>query len=438
METGRSGSGCLRHRFNLAVSEGRFAAGVRFRAVLVTAGLNFLAAACATSRPPGVPSRTVEPERVVIRNNLVTPPAMLPIRESDEATSAELGSALAEGVAVREELDWVRREEAVSSGQMTAGQYLVTYLITPSDDYYDLEAATSDLPAHHTTVLPGSAHVAILVQDAADGRIVQGLDVRATIGTDGSAERRTIGLPYGWHPVLNRYGDNVVLPASPFTLGVHIGMPGYARHDSVNGNRFRGTVVARFSGITVSADSLAAAAQRLARGEPHSAVIFSEREGGEVDRPLHELLRRPGTDGAQVRSGDYRIAVVVTRGHGYWEVHDEKLSYRQPVSRAGRVMHIDVSIRDATTGRFIPDMHVQAAIVDSRNRTIGNYELPMTWHPWFYHYGQDVEVSGSERYAIRVRAEAPAVRRYGSVALRKFNRPINVLVRGIHFATGTQ
>ena len=107
----------MRHRFNLAVSDGRFAAGVRFRAVLLTAGLNFLAAACATSRPPSVPSRTVEPERVVIRNDPVTPPAMLPIRESDEATSAELGSALAEGVAVREELDWVRREEAVEIGR---------------------------------------------------------------------------------------------------------------------------------------------------------------------------------------------------------------------------------------------------------------------------------------------------------------------------------
>lgn len=365
----------------------------------------------------------------------MTPPAMMPLRETDEATSTELGSALAEGVAVREEADWVRREEAASSGQVTAGNYLVTYLITPSDDYYDLEAATPDRPAHHTTVLPGSAHLAILVQDAADGRIVQGLDVRATIGSDGGSERRTIELPYGWHPVLNRYGDNVVLPSNPFTLDVRIGMPGYARHDSVNGNRFRGSVVARFTGISVSVDSLAAAAQRLARGEPHSAVILSEREGNAVDRALYELLRRPDTEGEQVRSGEYRIAVVVTRTLGYWEVRDDKLQFTQPASHVGSRVHIDVSIRDATTGRFIPDLDVRATIVDSRNRNIGDYELPMMWHPWFYHYGRNVIVAASGRYGIRVRAAAPAVRRYGSVALRKFNAPIDVLVRGLHFAT---
>ena len=368
----------------------------------------------------------------------VTAPQTPPFRETDEATAAQLGRALDEGKAVSGELGWVEREEAASSGSVSAGEYLVTYLITPSDDYYDLEVATSDHPAHHTTVLPGSAHVAVVVRDAADGRIVQGLNVHATLRSESSSERRTVELPYGWHPILNRYGENVVLPASPFTLRVRIGMPSYSRHDSTNGNRFTGDVLARFAGISVSDDSLATASQRLARGESREATALARREGTAMDRPLRDLARRTDVSGSQIRSGDYEVAVVVQRARGYWEARDGKLRYRRADNNVGPIAHIDVSIRDATTGRFLPDLKVRATVLNSRNKEIDTYVLPFMWHPWMNHYGLDVAEPGPGRYAIRVRAEPPAFRRYGSTALRKFNQPINVLVRGLQFAAAVR
>ncbi len=364
---------------------------------------------------------------------------MPPFEESEEATSAQLGRALDEGKAVRREMEWVEGHESVASGEMAAGDYLITYLITPVDDYYDLEAAQSNLPAHHTTVVPGSAHVAVVVRDAADGRIVQGLNIRATLRSDGASqdpgEEKSADLPYGWHPVLNRYGENIILPPSPFTLSVNIAMPTYRRHDRINGDRFTGEVLAKFEHVTVSSDSLAAAAQHLARGEPREAIELARGEGDAVDLPLAGVLRDPDASGSQVRSGDYKVAVVVQRARGAWEDRAGKLTFTSPDSDIGPIAHIDVMVRDATSGRLVPDLNVRATILDSRKRAIDTYSMPFMWHPWMNHYGLNVPVPGSGRYTVRIRADAPAFRRYGSSALKKFNKAIDAEVRGVRFLT---
>jgi Fe2+ transport protein len=400
--------------------------------LMIAVSIAAISTSCATSNRKVAPAPEPEPAEVhAILTEPITPPVMPPFRESDEATSAQLGRALDEGKSARREVEWVEREEAVASGDMDAGEYIVTYLITPADDYYDLEAAQSNLPAHHTTVSPGSAHVAIVVRDAADGRMVQGLNVLATLRSESGDAKQTVMLPFGWHPILNRYGKNVVLPASPFTLSVRIAMPTYRRHDRINGDRFTSNVIARFTRVTVPVDSLAAAAERLARGELRQAVDLARDEGEAVDRPLTALIAGPDASGSQVRSGDYKVAVVVQQDRGYWEARNGKLSYVNPDSSVGPTVHIDVIVRDATTGRFVPGLRLRATILNSRKKEIDTYTLPFMWHPWMNHYGLTVPTPGKGRYTIRVRAEAPDFRRYGNTALKKFNRAIDVSVRGV-------
>jgi len=381
-----------------------------------------------------VPAST-RPSIHVAPPEIATPPAMPSFQESEEASPAELDGALDEGKSLRREIEWVGSEESVASGEMAAGEYLVAYLITPADDYYDLEAAQSNLPAHHTTVAPGSAHVAVVVRDAADGRVVQGLTVRAVLRSDDSDDERTAVLPFGWHPILNRYGENLVLPPSPFTLRVYVTRPSYARHDSTNGDRFTRDVMAKFTHVVVSSDSLATMSERLARGESREAVNLSRAEGGAIDHPLAELLRSVGTSGSQERSGDYRVAVIVRHGRGAWKSRNGKLGYEAPDANIGPVSHIDVIIRDAVTGRFIPGLKVRVTVLNARKREIDTYSLPFMWHPWLNHYGLNIPDPGKGRYTIRVHADAPALRRYGSTALRKFNKPVDASIRNIRFDT---
>jgi uncharacterized protein involved in high-affinity Fe2+ transport len=385
----------------------------------------------ASAAPPAVEG----PEATPVKAEVTTPPVTPPFLESDDADAAQLGAALDEGKAVRSELEWVEREEAVASGDIAAGEYLVTYVITPADDYYDLEAAQSNLPAHHTTVLPGSAHVAVVIRDAADGRMVYGLNVHATLRSETGNVKRSIALPFEWHPILNRYGENVTLPEGPFTLDVHVSTPLYHRHDRTNGKRFTRDVTVLFTGVNVPGDSLASMSQRMARGDSRSAIALASHEGEVMDVQIARALHDGEERGAETRRGDYKVAVLIQSVRGYWQMQHGTASYAAADTSVGPAAHLDVSIRDAATGRLVPDMNVRVTILNSRGKEIDTYAMPFMWHPWLDHYGLNVPVPGTGRYTIRVRADAPAFRRFGSSALRKFNKAVDVEVRGVRFVT---
>lgn len=364
-----------------------------------------------------------------------TPAVTNDFEPSEIATAAQLKRSLDEGESIQRELEWVEREESVASGEVEAGEYVVTYLISPADDYYDLEAAADTLPAHHTTVTPGSAHVSVVIRDAADGRTVNGLDVHATLGAAMPGAQTRAKLPFGWHPILNRYGENMVLPESPFTLTIRIGMPTYQREDSVNGNRFRTEVTARFDGISVSSDSLAGAAQRLARGDRSDAIKLSRAEGKAVGSSIASVLRERPVNSLQRQSGDYTVAVLIGPAQGAWAPQNSRLSYLPADESVGPINNIEVSIRDAATGRVLPDLNVRATIIDSRKKEIDTYVMPFVWSPRMDGYRLNVAVPGSGRYTIQVRAATPAFRRYGSSAVRQFKRPVSVEFRGLRFVT---
>ena len=392
---------------------------------------------------PAVPgTHPVETEGSVPRvvPIVTTTPATTNIFELSEiATAAQIKRSLAAGKSIQRQLEWVKREESVASGEVAAGEYIVTYLITPADDYYDMEAATDTLPAHHTTVTPGSAHVSVVVRDAADGRTVQGLDVHATLGPPSGAAitgtQTRARLPFGWHPILNRYGENMILPESPFTLTVRIGVPTYQREDSVNGSRFRKEVTARFTEVSVSADSLAGAAQRLAHGDRRDAVELSREEGKAIGSSIAAVLHERPANGLQRQSGDYSVAVLIGPAQGAWAPQDGGLTYFPTDNSISTVNNVEVSIRDAATGRALPDLNVRATIIDSRKKEIDTYVMPFVWSPRMDTYGLNVAVPGNGRYTIQVRAAVPAFRKYGSSAVRQFKRPVNVDFRGLRFFT---
>ncbi len=406
----------------------------RLRLLTVLASLGAGVIGCA-ARTGSIAESAEVPEapvpEVVASTPAVTPPFMV----SDEATAPQLGRALDDGKAVRAELESVEREEGAASGDLAAGEYIVSYVITPADDYYDLEAARSNSPAHHTTVQPGSAHVGVVVRDAADGRLVQSLSVRATLRGEGAGGlmSRSAMLPYGWHPVLNRYGENMILPNGPFTLDVRISMPAYRRSDRVNGERYAGDVIAKFMHVRVNSDSLATVSRRLAAGETRESIRLASREGATVSAQLSAEDRSAKASVAEARTGDYLVAVSSQPAHGYWDVSGRKLRYFGVDTSVGPIAHLSVVIRDAATGRFVPGLRVRATLRDSRRREIDTYAMPYMWHPWLNQYGLNVPRPGSGRYSVRVQADAPDFRRYGSSALRKFNRAIDVDVRGVSF-----
>ena len=357
-----------------------------------------------------------------------TAPSMSPFTESDEATAQQLERARDVGIVMNDELHWVREHDAAASAEMTAGDYRIAYVITAAEGYYDSTSAWHEPAA-------GSAHVAAVVRDAADGREVPGLTVRATI-TPAGGTASSMALPYGWHRALNRYGENVALPTGPFTLRIDVAPPTYWRHDPTNGDRFTDTVTAEFTNVSVSASALARANAAVSDASLDSArAALARREGEALERPLLEMFSSVAVNGEQTRVGDYLVVVAVERAEGYWMPMGKDVGYNIVESQsAAHNAHVEVGVRDANTGRFLPGLDLRATVLRG-GREVGTKHEPFMWHPWIHHYGENWRVPGTGRYAVRVHAAPPPFRRYGRAATF-FTAPLDLTVDGLRFVTG--
>lgn len=92
----------------------------------------------------------------------------------------------------------------------------------------------------------------VAVCDAADGRLIPGLEVEATLtGPDGE-DLGTHPLPLLWHPYLCHYGRNWKVPGEgAYTLGVRFPAPAFARHDEKNGRRSAEGAVHVFENVSI-------------------------------------------------------------------------------------------------------------------------------------------------------------------------------------------
>src|SRR6266542_5903610 len=63
--------------------------------------------------------------------------------------------------------------------------------------------------------------------------------------------------------------------------------------------------------------------------------------------------------------------------------------------------HIEVVVRDAADGRFIPGLTVYATLLDRAGTEIGTHQQPFLWHPWLYHYERNWRVPGDGTYTLR-------------------------------------
>jgi hypothetical protein len=137
--------------------------------------------------------------------------------------------------------------------------------------------------------------------------------------------------------------------------------------------------------------------------------------------------------------GEYLVTIAIERAEAYWVSHGEKLWYDVRVAQSAETnAHVEVGVRDALTGRFLPGLAVRATVVDGAGRAVGTHEQPFMWHPWIHHYGRNWRVPGSGRYTVRMHADAPPFRQwaFAPVGLPRFGGAVDAEVAHLKIRTG--
>lgn len=122
---------------------------------------------------------------------------------------------------------------------------------------------------------------------------------------------------------------------------------------------------------------------------------------------LKGMDKESGADIA--RAGDYEVALVVENAEGMWHMRDGELTWQEPQDENA---HIEVAVRDAADGRFIPGLTVRVSVTDPGGKDLGTHEQPFLWHPWIYHYGRNWVVGDEGDYTVHVEIDPPAFMRH--------------------------
>jgi uncharacterized protein involved in high-affinity Fe2+ transport len=149
----------------------------------------------------------------------------------------------------------------------------------------------------------------------------------------------------------------------------------------------------------------------LASDEATEKEIDMAREQGKaLGKALDHMVHEVADDGQEKQVDHYLIAYAIEEAEGMY-VRDEngELVWHEPEAEN---IHIEVSVRDAADGRFIPNLTIQARLIDSQKNIVGSHQQPYIWHPWLYHYGRNWMVEKEGDYTLEIEIKAPDFHRH--------------------------
>ncbi|HEV7372544.1 iron transporter [Arenibaculum sp.] len=164
-----------------------------------------------------------------------------------------------------------------------------------------------------------------------------------------------------------------------------------------------------------------------------TALALATAQGDAYGIALKHMTSIVAHDGGEMRQGDYLIGFAVEKAEGMYHMRGGKLEWIEPDQEN---VHIEVAVRDASDGRFLPGLKIFATLFDPSGNEVGTHEMPYLWHPALYHYGRNWKVPGDGTYRLRVRFEAPDFPRHDEVNGKRFETGADVEFPKVEIKTG--
>ena len=160
---------------------------------------------------------------------------------------------------------------------------------------------------------------------------------------------------------------------------------------------------------------------------------MAREQGRAFGKAVESMMNEEAHDGGEARAGDYRVGYAVEEAEGLYQLQNGRLEWQQPTTEN---VHIEIAVRDAADGRFIPGLNVTLTVVDSEGNEVGTHPQPFLWHPWLFHYGRNWHVPGDGQYTLRVHIDAPNFARHDKKNGLRYAEPVEVEFQGVDIETG--
>jgi hypothetical protein len=155
---------------------------------------------------------------------------------------------------------------------------------------------------------------------------------------------------------------------------------------------------------------------------------LARAEGEAYGRTLAHMTDEVAHDGGAQPAGPYLVGYAVEKAEGMYHLVDGELRWEEPEKEN---VHVEIAVRDAADGRFVPGLGIEVTLLDGGDTAIGTYQLPLLWHPYLYHYGRNCVVPGDGEYTLRVRIAPPEFMRHDEVNGKRFAEEVRAEFRGV-------
>lgn len=156
-------------------------------------------------------------------------------------------------------------------------------------------------------------------------------------------------------------------------------------------------------------------------------------QGSAYAQALEAMHHETGYVATQVQ-GDYAISLTTESAEGCYMWEGDQLVWRNPDKENA---HIEVAVTDARDGRFIPYLHVMAAISKSgSNEQLCSQDLPFMWHSWLYHYGSNIVIPEDGEYDIVVTVGVLPAMRHDKQNGQRYTQPASATFESVPIKTG--
>lgn len=350
-------------------------------------------------------------------------------------------------------LNWALANSGPLTGDTRAGGMRIAFTITAAEGWWD-KAGGGKLAWHEAPA--GNVHLRIFVLDLADGRLIPGLNLRASL-IDANGNEQSVPTDFGWYPLINAYGGNVPITAdSSYILRVAI-------DQTLTHHLGEHTTIAEFPPVPI-AQPIAQSSQTSApRTQPSPKAMAQNTPPPQSAQPLPQIAQPPlplatavaaaneaellkpcnaaltaaitalwqqSVAGAEKPDDNYFVAYALGFPGVAIPLGSSRLHVKNLTSLTKDDVRLQLLARDSRTGRIIPGLKAQAYLIDSDGDSYGPGDLALAWYPWLTHYAGDARIPRKGLYTLRVHFDAPAYRRWGSPSDR-FASPADVEFQNI-------
>lgn len=160
---------------------------------------------------------------------------------------------------------------------------------------------------------------------------------------------------------------------------------------------------------------------------------MARAQGDALKRAAVHMMEEEADDGGETHAGDFLVAYAVEEAEGLYHFRDGELEWRNP---ADENCHLEILVRDAADGRFVPGLTVTATLLAGDGSEVGTHRQPFLWHPWLYHYGRNWRVPREGAYTLRVRIDPPEYARHDKENGLRYREPVEVEFEDVRIQPG--